>query len=157
MSCGGDGVLALENLMCRYFYAFFLPPTSWQEPKLLGGHLNKKTLNLEKSLPALELVSKCQDTTDWIEAEDFPFLWFFCLFWVYTIIKKSLVLAGNGKTKQNKETTLPWLIAAVLWPDLVKLFIFAPNFGVWGLQVENYIQRKHWKGQGCSFQKAHWI
>lgn len=80
MSCGGDGVLALENLMCRYFYAFFLPPTSWQEPKLLGGHLNKKTLNLEKSLPALELVSKCQDTTDWIEAEDFPFLWFFCLF-----------------------------------------------------------------------------
>lgn len=110
----------------------------------------------QRCSPALGHVSKCQDATDWIEAEDFPFLWFFCLFWVYTIIKKSLVLAGNGKTKQNKETALPWLIAAVWWPDLVKLFI-SPQLWGWGLQVENYIQRKGWKGQGCSFQKTHWI
>lgn len=47
-------------------------------------------------------------------------LWFVCLFWVYTIIRKSLVLAGNFKrTKQNKETAPPQLIAA--HRDLSKL------------------------------------
>lgn len=61
-----------------------------KESKLLSRHPNK-TLNLEKKLAcpfelvrgvstALGHVSKCQDATDWIEAEDFPFLWFFCLF-----------------------------------------------------------------------------
>lgn len=50
-------------------------------------------------------------------AEDALCLWFVCLFWVYTIIRKSLVLAGNFKrTKQNKETAPSRLIAAtVTW------------------------------------------
>lgn len=134
-----------------------------KESKLLSRHPNK-TLNLEKSLlallswsevspPALGHVSKCQDATDWIEAEDFPFLWFFCLFWVYTIIKKSLVLAGNGKTKQNKETTLPWLIAAVLWPDLVKLLIYPPTLGV-GIKSWELHSKKRLKGPRMQLPKS---
>lgn len=55
--------------------------------------------------------------TDGLGAEDALCLWFVCLFWVYTIIRKSLVLAGNFKrTKQNKETAPSRLIAAtVTW------------------------------------------
>lgn len=53
--------------------------------------------------------------TDGLGAEDALCLWFVCLFWVYTIIKKSLVLAGNFKrTKQNKETAPSRLIAATV-------------------------------------------
>lgn len=55
--------------------------------------------------------------TGGLGAEDALCLWFVCLFWVYTIIRKSLVLAGNFKrTKQNKETAPSRLIAAtVTW------------------------------------------
>lgn len=61
--------------------------TGQQGSKLESMHLNE-SLNLEKACcpselargPTLGHASKCQDATDWIEAEDFPFLWFFCLF-----------------------------------------------------------------------------
>lgn len=87
----GDGVLALvlENLMCQYFSCMFCSQlarvkTTEQVPKQ-NSQLGKKSLLAllswsEVSPPALGHVSKCQDATDWIEAEDFPFLWFFCLF-----------------------------------------------------------------------------
>jgi hypothetical protein len=123
----GEGVWLLfwKNLKCQSVPCML---TSWQGTNSWACSCTKPQMwklawvpfpsgQNPSTLPWLH-ASKCQDATDWIDAEDFPFLWFFCLFWVYTIIKKSLVLAGNfkNKTKQNKETTLPWLIAAELWP-----------------------------------------
>lgn len=34
----------------------------------------------QRTPAALASLLRCQDTTDWADAEDVPFLWFFCLF-----------------------------------------------------------------------------
>lgn len=141
MGCG-DGVLALvlENLMCQYFSCMFCSQlarvkTTEQAPQQHSQLGKKKKACLPfwagqrcLHLP-LGMSPSARTPQTGLRLKTSLFFGFFCLFWVYTIIKKSLVLAGNGKTKQNKETTLPWLIAAVLWPDLVKLLIYPPNFG----------------------------
>lgn len=90
--------------------------------------------------------SKCQDATDWIDAEDFPFLWFFCLFWVYTIIKESLVLAGNlkNKTKQRNHPPLAYSSSIKTWQS------FLSTLGV-GMEGWELHSKKRWKGWGCSF------
>ena len=91
-NCRGDGLLptVLENLKCQ-----FVP---WHVHRLAGAKATKhaplQTLEHGKKTPCpFSAVrapphlpcpgprsSKHQDATDWIDAEDFPFLWFFCLF-----------------------------------------------------------------------------
>lgn len=79
-----------------------------------------------------------------IDAEDFPFLWFFCLFWVYTIIKKSLVLAGNFKNeaKQHKENHPPlaYSSSSKTWQS------FFPTLGV-GIEGWELHSKKRWRAE----------
>lgn len=131
--------------------------TSWQEPKLLSMRLCKPW-NMVNRLPALSMQSeppplcpwphssKRQDATDWIDAEDFPFLWFFCLFCIYTIIKKSLVLAGKfkNKTKQRNHPPLAYSSSSKTWQSLFS----TSGIGIEGWELHS---KKRWKGWGCSF------
>lgn len=149
---GGDGVLAfvLRSLKCQL--------VSCRGHKLQGpgACTGAKSQPPEKGLPApsgceaptcpCPHSSKFQDTTDWIDAEDVPFLWFFCLFWVYTIIKKSLVLAGNlkNKTKQRNHPPLAYSSSIMTWLS----FFSTLRVGIEGWKLHS---KKKWKGRGCSF------
>lgn len=82
-----DGILStvLVNLKCqlvpRHIHklvraeategATSANPKTWKSPLLSQG---------SKAPAPTPRSSGRQDTTDWIDAEDFPFLWFFCLF-----------------------------------------------------------------------------
>lgn len=94
--------------------------------------------------PALPLLSARTPQTGL--SRDVPFLWFFCLFWVYTIIKKSLVLAGNlkNKTKQRNHPPLAYSSSIMTWLG----FCSTLRVGVEGWELHS---KKRRKGRRCSF------
>lgn len=102
--------------------------TSWQEPKLLSMRLCKPW-NMVNRLPALSMQSeppplcpwphssKRQDATQTgLTLKTSLFFGFFVCFAFIQSLKNLWFWLENLKTKQNKETTLPWLIAAVVRP-----------------------------------------
>lgn len=56
-----------------------MPAASGRSGRFLSAHLHPFHRLRGPRLPWPH-PSRCQDTTDWADAEDVPFLWFFCLF-----------------------------------------------------------------------------